>query len=380
MRILAIETSCDETAAAVVSRHAGQDFAVVESSVVASQADLHSKYGGVYPEVASREHVKQILPVIAEALGLELRQKHRIPDFDLKNIDAIAVTHGPGLIGSLLVGTQTAATLAVVTGKPLLPVNHLAGHIYAAWLRQAEPQSGALTLPVKDDKFIDPSLAQDDIPKFPLLAMIVSGGHTMLIRMTGHHEYELLGQTRDDAAGEAFDKVAKLLGLGYPGGPLISKLATNGDRHAYNFPIGLEHEKTLDFSFSGVKTSVLREVQKVEKEVSHGMSADTKANISASFERAAVEALLHRITQALNERPVYDFILGGGVAANSYLRERLAALLAHRDVPVRLHVPPINLCTDNAATIGAAALFSDINPVEPTQLETFSRLPLTPTV
>ncbi len=351
MRILAIETSCDETAAAVVSRGDGQDFAVVESSVVASQADLHSKYGGVYPEVASREHVRQILPVIAEALGLELRQKHRLPDFKSDNIDAVAVTHGPGLIGSLLVGTQTAATLAMVTGKPLLPVNHLAGHIYASFIAGVS----------------------DVAPKFPLLAMIVSGGHTMLIRMTGHHKYELLGQTRDDAAGEAFDKVAKLLGLGYPGGPLISKLATKGDRHAYNFPIGLEHEKTLDFSFSGLKTAVLREVQKAGK-----LDETVKANIAASFERAVVEALLHRITQALNDQPVYDFILGGGVAANTCLRERLAALLAHRDVPVNLHVPPIALCTDNAAVIGAAALFGDIQPVKPVNLETFSRLPLTP--
>lgn len=402
MRLLAIETSCDETAAAVVSRDDDQDFAVVESSVVASQADLHSKYGGVYPEVASREHVKQILPVIAEALGLELKQKHRLPDFELRarfvaqagkdggdfgarhsisreyianatltseskataqkihqiasrsyefssDIDAIAVTHGPGLIGSLLVGTQTVATLAMVTGKPLLPVNHLAGHIYASFIAGVGEAA----------------------PKFPLLAMIVSGGHTMLIRMTGHHEYELLGQTRDDAAGEAFDKVAKLLGLGYPGGPLISKLATKGDRHAYNFPIGLEHEKTLDFSFSGLKTAVLREVQKQTP-----LTDQAKANIAASFERVALEALLHRITQALNQQPVHDFILGGGVAANSYLRERLAALLAHRDVPVNLHVAPIELCTDNAAVIGAAAVFGDIQPVAPTKLETFSRLPL----
>lgn len=427
MRLLAIETSCDETAAAVVRRDDGQDFAVVETNIVASQADLHSKYGGVYPEVASREHVKQILPVIAESLGLELRQKHRLPDFELRarfvaqagkkggdfgarhsisrggianatltseswavaqkihqiasrsyefssDIDAIAVTHGPGLIGSLLVGTQTAATLAMVTGKPLLPVNHLAGHIYASWIA---PHPNPL---LKEEREIKNLLASHtrrgkseggEPPKFPLLAMIVSGGHTMLLRMTGHHEYELLGQTRDDAAGEAFDKVAKLLGLGYPGGPLISKLATKGDRHAYNFPIGLEHEKTLDFSFSGLKTAVLREVQKIDK-----LDQPVKANIAASFERAAVEALLHRITQALNDQPVYDFILGGGVAANSYLRERLAALLAHRDVPVNLHVPPINLCTDNAAVIGAAAVFGNIQPVDPTKLETFSRLPL----
>lgn len=351
MKLLAIETSCDETAAAVMERHEGEPLARTLSAVVASQVDLHEKYGGVYPEIASREHVVKILPVIAEALGAKDIVPGRLPTLDLSSIDAIAVTHGPGLIGSLLVGTQTAATLAALHNKPLLPVNHLAGHIYASFIDREEVEAS---------------------PQFPLIAMIVSGGHTMLVRMKSHHDYELLGQTRDDAAGEAFDKVAKLIGLPYPGGPEISKLATRGNREAYNFPIGLAHEDALDFSFSGLKTAVLRQAQ------SEGVLTDkVKADLAASFERVAVDALLLKISKALDAYPVFDFILGGGVAANRHLRDRLAAMLAHRPVPVNLHVPPINLCTDNAEVIGAAALFGDIQPVKPTDLQTFSRLPLT---
>ncbi len=351
MRILAVETSCDETAAAVIVRDDDADFATIETSIVASQAKLHQKYGGVYPEVASREHIKQILPVIAEALGLEPHYD-RLPDFAAKQINYLAVTHGPGLIGSLLVGTQTMASLAMATGTPLLPVNHLAGHIYASFIRQGDAWQA---------------------PKFPLLALIASGGHTLLIRMNKHYDFELLGQTRDDAIGEAFDKVAKLLELPYPGGPQIGKLATKGNREAFDFPIGLAKEDTLDFSFSGLKTAVLRQVQALPEPI----SMHDKADIAASFEKAAIEALLLRIGQSLKQYPVHDFILGGGVAANSYLRERLATFLAYHSPPVTLHVPPLELCTDNAAVIGAAAAFGARKPVLPTQLETFARLPLT---
>lgn len=351
MRILAIETSCDETAAAIVSKDSSSSFVVVERSVVASQADLHSKYGGVYPEVASREHAKQILPVIAEALALSVVQANRLPDLSLSGINAIAVTQGPGLIGSLLVGVQAAAGLSLVSGLPLLPVNHLAGHIYASFIQQ-------------DESFV--------APRFPLLALIVSGGHTMLIYMRDHHDYQLLGQTRDDAAGEAFDKVAKLLGLGYPGGPLVSKLARQGNREAYDFPIGLAQEDSYDFSFSGLKTAVLRQV----KELPEPLTNETKADVAASFEKAVIEALLMKTAKALRAYPVADVILGGGVAANSYLRDRLGALLAHWQVPVRLHVPEIALCTDNAAVIGAAALFGDIKPCSPGGIQAKARLPL----
>ncbi|HEY1074860.1 MAG TPA: tRNA (adenosine(37)-N6)-threonylcarbamoyltransferase complex transferase subunit TsaD [Patescibacteria group bacterium] len=351
MRILAIETSCDETAAAVMERTDTSPWVKTITSVVASQAKLHEKYGGVYPEVASREHIRKILPVIAEALDLPLHERGRLPNFSAAGIDYLAVTVGPGLIGSLLVGTQTIASLGYATGLPILPVNHLAGHIYASFIAT----ESVLTA-----------------PDFPLLSLVVSGGHTMLIYMKGHHQYELIGQTRDDAAGEAFDKVAKLLGLGYPGGPLVSQLARKGNRHAYKFPIGLEHEDTCDFSFSGLKTAVLREVQKAG-----ALSEQGKADIAASFERAAIEALLLKTSRALQSRPVRHFILGGGVAANNYLRERLATLLAHKTPAVTLHVPPSHLCTDNAEVIGAAAAFSNLVPIAPSELKTYARYPLT---
>jgi N6-L-threonylcarbamoyladenine synthase len=350
MRILAIETSCDETAAAVLERKPGETFVIIERSIVASQAQLHKKYGGVYPEVASREHSKHILPVIAEALGLPVLDPSRLPVARFKGIDYLAVTQGPGLIGSLLVGTQTIATLGLITKIPILAVNHLAGHVYASFIAHSDNQV---------------------LPQFPLLALIVSGGHTMLVYMEGHRRYRLLGQTRDDAVGEAFDKVAKLLDLGYPGGPEISKLAESGNRHGHAFPIGLEHEDTLDFSYSGLKTAVLRQVRQDEP-----LSPQTKADIAASFERAAVEALLVKTQKALEAFPVRDFILGGGVAANTYLRSRLSALLAHHQPIINLHIPPIALCTDNAAVIGAAAAFSDLIPVAPADLQTFARLPL----
>lgn len=350
MRILAVETSCDETAAAVVRRDSGADFVVIERSVVASQADLHKKYGGVYPEVASREHSRQILPVIAEALDLAMHAPRRLPPLSLHGITHLAVTQGPGLIGSLLIGVQTIATLGFATKLPIIPVNHLAGHIYASFISVSGVQV---------------------VPRFPLMAMIVSGGHTMLLLMHDHYRFQLLGQTRDDAAGEAFDKVAKLLDLGYPGGPRVSKLALSGDRERFTFPIGLEREDSYDFSFSGLKTAVLREVQKLGS-----LAVQDKADIAASFERVVVNALLLKTSRALDAYPVRDFVLGGGVAANQHLRDRLAAMLAHRDVPVRLHVPPIALCTDNAAVIGAAAAFSPLKPVMPTDLQARARMPL----
>lgn len=358
MRILAIETSCDETAAAVMEVTADSPWVKTVASVVASQAQLHEKYGGVYPEVASREHIRKILPVLAEALGLPVYERGRLPDFSAAGIDYLAVTVGPGLIGSLLVGTQTVAALGYATGLPILPVNHLAGHIYASWIDSAE---------------LKHTQQAHRPPEFPLMSLVVSGGHTMLIYMKAHHHFELLGQTRDDAAGEAFDKVAKLLGLGYPGGPLVSQLALKGNRQAYKFPIGLEHEATCDFSFSGLKTAVLREVQKAGEVAPHGVAA---ANIAASFEKAVVEALLLKTSHALQRRPVRHFILGGGVAANTYLRERLATFLAHKSPAVILHVPPSGLCTDNAEVIGAAAAFSDLTPVAPSELKTYARYPL----
>ncbi len=351
MRILAIETSCDETAAALVTRDKEASFVTIEKSVVASQVDLHKKYGGVYPEVASREHIRTLLPVISEALGLVPETGRQLPHFDWRDIDALAVTQGPGLIGSLLIGVQTVATLSYVTKTPLIPVNHLSGHIYASFIQHA------------------PDTA---VPRFPLMALVVSGGHTMLVLMRDHHEYELLGQTRDDAAGEAFDKVAKLLGLGYPGGPEIGRMALQGDRHAYDLPIGLEHEKTFDFSFSGLKTAVLRLVQ----QQSQPLTQEIKANIAASFERAVIEALLFKTSKALDTFAVRHFVIGGGVSANRYLRERFATFLAHRVPSVELFIAPPELCTDNAAVIGASAAFMADKITDPLAVEAFARFPL----
>jgi N6-L-threonylcarbamoyladenine synthase len=363
MKILAIETSCDETAAAVMEKKDNDPFVLTCSAVVASQAKLHEKYGGVYPEVASREHIRQILPVIAEALELPLTERDRLPLFSLKDIDHLAVTVGPGLIGSLLVGTNTVAALGLASGKPIIAVNHLAGHIYANFIRHNYTYSAE-----SQPKSVATQYAQVP-PRFPLMSLIVSGGHTLLVYMKEHYSFEIIGQTRDDAAGEAFDKVAKLLGLGYPGGPLVSKLAATGDRFAYNFPIGFEHEETLDFSFSGLKTAVLRVVQKE----SQPLNKQAKANIAASFERAVIEALLLKTTHALNAHPVNDFLLGGGVAANAYLRERLSTLLAHRVPSINLHIPPISLCTDNAQVIGAAAAFSPLTPTPAEALNAVAR-------
>lgn len=363
MKILAIETSCDETAAAVVEKVDSDPLVLIQTAVVASQAKLHEKYGGVYPEVASREHIRQILPVIAEALELPLTERDRLPLFQLKDIDYLAVTVGPGLIGSLLVGTNSVAAMSVSTGKPIISVNHLAGHIYANFIRHNYTYSAEPQLKSSLTEYVQLP------PQFPLMSLIVSGGHTLLVYMKEHYSFEIIGQTRDDAAGEAFDKVAKLLGLGYPGGPLVSKLAITGDRFAYDFPIGFEHQETLDFSFSGLKTAVLRVVQQEKQPI----DTQTKANIAASFERAVIEALLLKTSHALNARPVNDFLLGGGVASNTYLRQRLSTLLAHRVLSVNLHIPPISLCTDNAQVIGAAAAFSPMVATPPEELNAIVR-------
>ncbi len=350
-RILAIETSCDETAAAIVEREPQSRHVTIISSVVASQARLHAKYGGVFPEVASREHGRQILPVIATALDLPQPPSGRLPDFSISAVAALAVTVGPGLVGSLLVGTQTVAALGLATGLPIIRVNHLAGHIYASFIRLAESQI---------------------LPEFPLIALIASGGHTLLVMMTEHHRYRVLGQTRDDAAGEAFDKVAKMLGLGYPGGPLVSRLAQRGNRAAYRFPIGMESDTSCDFSFSGLKTAVLRAARALPAP----LTSEQKADIAASFETAVVEALILKSARAIQSYPARHFVLGGGVAANGYLRHRLGAFLAHQQPPLRLHVPPGELCTDNAAVIGAAAAFDAAAPCAPSDLGAYARLGL----
>jgi N6-L-threonylcarbamoyladenine synthase len=314
MKILAIETSCDETAAAVV-----EDGTRVLSNVVASQIDIHRRYGGIVPEVASRQHVLSIVPVYEEAMqraGLEL-----------DSIDAIAVTHGPGLAGSLLVGVNFAKALAVSRGIPLYGMNHMEAHIYANWL----------AFPAE----------RDDESRFPALCLIVSGGHTEMHLMSGHGRYRLLGRTRDDAAGEAFDKAARLLELGYPGGPVIQKAAVNAGGR-YVLPRAWLNG-THDFSFSGLKTALWHLVHK-EEILGH---PELVAKAAASFQDAVVDVLVRKALIAADEMGVGCVMVSGGVAANGLFRERLAA-----ESPVTTLIPPLALCTDNAAMVASCAYFT----------------------
>jgi N6-L-threonylcarbamoyladenine synthase len=314
-RILAIETSCDETAAAVL-----ENGRVLLASTVASQMDIHARYGGVYPEVASRQHVLSIVPVIEETLA----KAH----MSIEDINAIAATRGPGLAGSLVVGLNAAKGLALGAGLPLVGVNHLEGHIYAAWLHGADE-----TPPPE--------------PQFPVMALLVSGGHTELNLMDSHLTYKRLGATLDDAAGEAFDKVARLVGLPYPGGPSIQKAAEEGNPTAFKFPRAWL-EGTYNFSFSGLKTSVLKEVKRLEAEGKPVPVAD----IAASFQAAVIEVLFEKTMQAAREYGVKDIIVGGGVSANAPLRD---TFLAQKEFKV--HIPPLRYCTDNAAMVAAAGYF-----------------------
>lgn len=331
MKILAIESSCDETAAAVVTEKNGQPFLL--SNVVSSQIDLHAKYGGVVPEVAARAHIEKIIPVITEALAEA--------DTDLSKIDYLAVTYGPGLVGSLVVGVETAKALSLATGKPVIPMNHLEGHLYANFLDEVKPE-------------------------FPLVGLLVSGGHTMLVYMKNHFNYRVIGKTKDDAAGEAFDKGAKILGLGYPGGPIISKLAESGNADAYPFPIidlteksiknregfRVKSEPSMDFSFSGLKTSLLNKVKEKGK-----LTKKERADLAASFEKAIVLNLTQNVLRAIKKYHPKTFILSGGVAANKLLRLTLESELNKVDPGLKYLIPPFNLCTDNAGMMAAAAYF-----------------------
>ncbi|HLE51948.1 MAG TPA: tRNA (adenosine(37)-N6)-threonylcarbamoyltransferase complex transferase subunit TsaD [Anaerolineales bacterium] len=315
VRVLGIESSCDETAAAVV-----EQGRVILSSVVASQIDLHAQYGGVFPEVASRQHILTIYPVLEQAL----QQAH----LTLGELDAIAVTRGPGLPGSLVVGMNTAKGLALGSGLPLIGVNHLEAHVYSAWLYPA-------------DQNPPPE------PRFPLVALIVSGGHTELTLITAHLYYRRLGGTLDDAAGEAFDKVARLLGLSYPGGPSIQKAALNGNPRAFSFPRAWL-EGTWDFSFSGLKTAVLREVRRLEES---RLPLPVK-DLAASFQAAVVDVLVGKTLAAAKEFRAEEILVAGGVSANQALRN---AIQAQREFPV--HIPPLSLCTDNAAMIAGVGFY-----------------------
>ena len=314
-RILGIETTCDETAAAVFT-----DEPRILSNIVASQADLHARFGGVVPEIAARAHLRQILPIIDESL--------RQAECSLTDLDAIAVAYTPGLVGAILVGLTTAKTLALALGVPLLGVNHLAGHLFACQMVR-------------------------DHPVFPSVGLVVSGGHTNLFRCASASETELIGSTIDDAAGEAFDKVASILKLGYPGGPNIERVAKDGNPKAYDFPRSLIRRDNLDFSFSGLKTAVLYTV--------HGSNARTSdrvltpsevADLAASFQQAVIDVLVAKARRAVHRYDAETLCVGGGVAANGALRTALEKM-AHEE-GIEVVIPPLRLCTDNAAMAAVA--------------------------
>ncbi|GAB5542559.1 MAG: tRNA (adenosine(37)-N6)-threonylcarbamoyltransferase complex transferase subunit TsaD [Sandaracinaceae bacterium] len=337
MLVLGIESSCDETAAALV-----REDGTVLADVVASQIAVHAPYGGVVPELASRAHLTNVLPVIEGALA-EV-------EGGLDAVDAIAVTQGPGLVGALLVGVQAAKAIAWARDLPIVGVDHLVGHLFAVYLRRGEG---------------DPPQ-----PTLPYVALLVSGGHTAIYEVTAPGEAHILGQTRDDAAGEAFDKVAKLLGLGYPGGPVVDRLAASGDPRAIELPIPMASRRTLDFSFSGLKTAVARHVE------AHGVPEDEAgmADLCASFQRSVTRVLARKAVHACVQRGIPRLVLGGGVAANRGLRETTRRLAAKHDVA--LFVPPLASCTDNAAMIAyAGALRLAAGERDDLTLSAYSRSP-----
>lgn len=326
MKIFAIETSCDETSFALLNvTKVGFDL---QQHIIASQATTHSKYGGVVPEVAARMHLEVLLPLLDKSIGLKA----------IKQADLFAVTAGPGLITSLMVGTETAKALALALNKPLQPINHMEAHIYANWLTYLEL--------FKEDKKI-----------FPSLALVVSGGHTELVLMKGHGQYQLIGQTLDDAAGEAFDKVAKILNLGYPGGPIVSKRALDGDPTAIDFPRPMLNKNNFDFSFAGLKTAVLYYVQKQVKNggAIHELPVPEINNICASFQAAVCDVLVKKAEKAALKYQVKSLMVVGGVSANKELGNRMRALGAIHELPVL--IPRLEFTGDNAAMIAAAAYY-----------------------
>lgn len=395
MKILGIETSCDETAAAVV-----EDGVRILSNVVVSQIDIFAEYGGVIPEVAARNHLEVMMPVVKKALS--------DAECTWDDIDAIAVTHAPGLLGSLLIGTLTARTLAILHDKPLYAVHHLKSHVYANWLSNAEEtkpvfSSAGLEFsstsyagsragpplrgePVRPGRNIGVENSNQNFmlqkrqvlvsqtPQFPLIALVISGGHTQILYMPAHNQFEIVGTTRDDAVGECFDKVAKILGLPYPGGPAIAKAALDGDEDKYKLP----HPKVegLDFSFSGLKTAVLRAVQKeLGLPISHPsydlknhLSKKQVADFAASFQKTAVEILCEKLALAMEQYPdVQSVVIAGGVSANKALREALP----------EAYFPESSLSGDNGAMVAAAAYYeiiSGVKSVDPYSLNIYPRI------
>ena len=323
MKILALESSCDETAITLLNTSKGSLF--LEKNQIYSQVDIHKKYGGVVPEVAARKHVETIIPLLEENLG-----KNK-----LKNIDYITVTSGPGLITSLLLGVTVAKTLSYINNIPLIPINHIEGHIYSNWLSHKK-------------------LVKDSNKYFPSLVLIISGGHTELVLMKDHGKYELLGQTLDDAAGEAFDKVAKMMNLGYPGGPIVSKLAEKGNNEKYNFPRPMMKENNFDFSFSGLKTAVLYTLQKKYKITKKDVN-----DICSSFQQAVVDVLTKKTIKAAEKYNINSIMIVGGVAANIAIKESIKKESSKLQIP--LFVPELKYTGDNSAMIAVAAYYNLIN-------------------
>lgn len=323
MNILAIETSCDDTGVAILK--GDKKNCQLLSNIVSSQIELHAPYGGVVPNLAARAHLENIQPCLDSALKKAAHSQ----------IDLIAVTIGPGLIPALQIGVNFAKSLAYAWQKPITSVNHIKGHIYANWLADRQPD-------------------------FPALCLIISGGHTQLVLMKDHHQYQLIGQTRDDAAGEAFDKVAKLLGLGYPGGPLLSQRALKGNPEAFKLPRPMINEPSFNFSFSGLKTAVLYEVKKMSPLIKSATNfPDSYINdMSASFQQAVIDVLIHKTLKAVEKYKIKNVMLSGGVAANRELRQQMNKALKEKLPEIELSIPAIQFCTDNAAMIAAAAYFS----------------------
>ncbi len=323
MKILGIESSCDETAAAII-----KNGNTILSNVIISQIDIHASYGGVIPEIAARSHIEVINPIINQALS----QANLV----IQDVDAIAVTHTPGLVGSLLIGTLAARTLAIINNIPFYPVHHLKSHIYANWISGHQPE-------------------------FPLIAAVISGGHTQIIYMNRHDHFEIIGTTRDDAIGECFDKIAKILGLPYPGGPAIAKAAEKGNSTRYQLPI--PKVNGLDFSFSGLKTAVLRAVQKElnlpittpSYELQKHLSEQQITDFAASFQATAVKIIIQKLKKATQKYPVRSILLAGGVSANQLLREELQKNFAEN---YQAFYPQPNLSTDNGAMVASAAYYS----------------------
>lgn len=392
MKILGIESSCDETAAAVV-----EDGKRLLSNIVHSQIDIHSQYGGVVPEVAARSHIEMINPVINKAL--------QDANCTWDDIDAIAVTYAPGLIGSLLVGTLAARTLAILHNKPLYAIHHVEAHVYANFItEQSSRRSDAVQAELLQPKFVEASgpspehgakpfsansIRKGDLflpskqPTFPMLALIVSGGHSQLVLFRDHGDYELLGQTQDDAVGEAFDKVAKIIGLPYPGGPAIAKAALEGDPHTYPLPKA-KVQGVYDFSFSGLKTAALRAVQREvgvdftypSHQLPELVTARQRADFAASFQRVAIETLVDKAEKAFLDFHPASIVIAGGVAANQELRRQLSERL-----PINIEYAPIQLCTDNAAMIATLGYYvaQRSKPIPPEELEVIPSLSMTKT-